>query len=430
VTKKDKKRESKLEVDVVHTSEVQKTLQVRADADRVDRAFGDTLRELRKKVRMDGFRPGKAPESVVRKRFADELHSDALSKLLPEVFKEALMSEGLRTAGEPKVSDVTFEEGKPLSFKAEVDVHPAIGEIDTDDIRVERRSRKLTPEMVDKGVQSVALRHSVWDPAERPAQNGDLVEFDVADVTPGENPGPTEQQSVVLGTGSLLPEFEGRLVGVSAGDKIEVPVSYPEDHQDERVAGRRVVYSAKVSAVRQRRVPPVDDELARSEGLENLDGLREKMREGLQRQLDSEADSRMRSELRDAVLRKNPIPIPEPVLSEFLEHAMTDWRERAGERGEEAEEKARESFRPFAEKQIAFAYLSGAIVEREGISVTKQDVESRVRVFAENNNVSFEEARKWLEQQRKVRALRDSIEEDKVFAWLTERAEIVEVEDE
>lgn len=295
--------------------------------DQISRRLG----ELGRSIRIPGFRPGKVPLQLLRKRYGQAVRGEVLENTLQGSSAEAIREKNLRLALPPKVEIVSAAEGADLEYTMSLEVLPEMPEPDFADLKLEKLAVEVPDEDIDRAVERMAESQRKSEPVERPAENGDIVIADtVGRVGEDELPGSRgEGREIELGAAGFLPGFTDQLVGAAAGDKCEVRVTFPQDYGNPDFAGKEAVFEVTVKEVRQRQPAAIDDSLAEAVGLENLGELRQEIRQRLRRDYDSVARQRLKRALLDKLAERYEFPVP-PGMVEMEFNQI--WEQYQGEK--------------------------------------------------------------------------------------------------
>ena len=248
----------------------------------VEKDIAQVVDVYRRKARMPGFRPGKAPAAVVRARHWKDIKDEVIERLLPKLFRERVEEDGLKVVGAPSVTDLHFEDGEPVTFRAEFDVQPEFELGEYLRLEVPYTEPQVTDEEVNQELERVREQHVSYlnlDP--RPLEDGDIAVLSLKSV--GDSP-KIDQDEMMLGIGeeSTLPDFSDNLRGKSPGDEAEFDVTYPDDYGSEKLSGKTVRFQAKVVGLRKKELPELDDDFASEVGnFPSLDELRTQIRESI-----------------------------------------------------------------------------------------------------------------------------------------------------
>lgn len=312
---------------------------VEVPPDQVDRAFDRVLQRLQQKVRIEGFRPGKAPRALVEARVGPAaLREEAIELLVPEVVTQVLREQEIAAIDRPKVDIQEFERGRPARFVAKVSVYPEVKLPDLDAIEVEAPKNEVTDEMVDRRVEELRGRLAEITPVERPAAEGDLLVADIDVTVKGEDvPGERRRAiEVEVTEGVLIPELLAEVPGKSAGDTIEADITLPEDHVDEELRSQAAHITFKIQGVKEKILPALDDELAKqlTEGKqETLAGLREAIREDLDEAAQRLSQLAFEQAVVKEVVERSEVEVPEALVEHEVIHQLEDLEQRLQQQG-------------------------------------------------------------------------------------------------
>ena len=392
-------------------------LEVRVPAETVADAEDKAARRYATKLRLPGFRPGKAPAAIVRKRFGPAIREEALNSLLNEAYKEILEREKIQPAGQPRVEHVHFDEGQPLTFELHVEVRPEIVLARTTGFRVQRNRRAVTDEQVHEQIEHLRDQRAAWTPLDEKPMPGDLVSVELATADEsGEMPEPKQYQ-VVLGAGQAIPGVEEVIMEATPGQTLERPVKWPDDFPDETQRGTTKAVRVKLVDVKRKQLPDLDDAFAREVGdFDSIDALNKTVREDLDRHADRDADAEVRQRLVDDIISANPFDIPRSWVDQMVEAYIEAYQVP-----EEERERFRGEFRAVAERQVRRDLVIETIADKQHLKASESDIDARVAEVAEKRNADPGQVYASLQKAGRIRELERSITEDKVFGWLMEQ---------
>lgn len=439
-----------MKTELVDVSTTRKEIKIEIDQATVRQTYDRISDRYAKQASVPGFRPGHAPRAVVRSRFKNEIRAQALQELLPEAVNEAISKHELNALGEPDVQlDNTeaiekFGE-EPLSVKVKIEVLPTIELHDYKGLEAVRRIRPITDANVDEMLEALRETSAAMQPVEdRTAELGDTVTINVEGKFLGpEGEGHEEEEDikaddieVVLGGKGVQPEFTENLSGVKSEDEKTFVVDYPEDSKAKGLAGRKVEYTAKVTAVRVKELPQVDDEWARSlgEDFDSVATLRARIRENMENQAGQEADQRLRSELVQKLLESHPFEVPQSLIdhqtSYRLESVVRDMIGRGVDpRNQKLNwEGAREELKIQAESDVRGSLLLERIAEGETIDVSKEEIETEIQAIARSSNQPIEQVRSVLTKEGGERSIASRLRNRKALDLLVENARVTDEE--
>lgn len=391
------------------------------------------LRQLRKQVTRPGFRKGRVPREIVERDFGARIESDTLEKLLPDVCSRAIEQEGLDVISPPSVKSLDLEHPEFVRLDVELDVRPTltVGPLDT--IQVERWKPELRDEDVQQALERVRDEQAQFEAVERSAQDGDFV---LVSYVPLDESGEqrtsqrVENYPFQLGQNQVVSEFESAVRGLSAGNSANATVHYDAEHDNEELAGKDVAFVLTVKEVKEKRLPELDDELARDLGLDDLAGLEKRVREDLEKRLADESERDVREKLVDAMLAANPFEAPKSMVERYLDAVMQDYDERHRRMQVEPEADKRNEFRnsarPGSERAVRRMLLLEHLQKVHELAATEEDVDKWIEERVQAEDSADSRVRKFFADPERRRRLRSDLSEDKVFEFVKSKAQIRE----
>jgi trigger factor len=398
------------------------SLQVLVPTDKIEKAEKKVVKQYGAQARLPGFRPGKAPEAVVRRRFNDAIRQATLEQLIRDSWDVAQQTEGLKPIAEPHIHNLKFEVGQPLEFEFHVEVRPNITVSKVSGFKLERKVAPVDDAAVEERLRDLQERKATWTPIEgtKPAP-GNLVQMEVAPLD-GETAGTTQPYSMVLGEGRAIPEVEEKVMSLLPGETVDADVRFPDDHPDESKRGTSRRVRISLHEVKRQELPPLDDSFAREVGdFENLAALRAALRKDLEGDAQQTADGQVRQQLLDQIYQTNEVPAPVSLVNRLIQGYM-----QAYEIPKEQFETFAAEFRPVAEQQVRRELVLDAVVENNKLAATNAEVDERVAKLAEGRNMKVGELYAQLEKSGRLRDLERSLTEEKAFAWLLPQSTVVE----
>jgi len=400
---------------------VDRHVQVSVPVETVRDAEEKAVRRYASSVRLPGFRPGKAPAAMVRKKFADAIRQEALEALVRDAYKEVVEKQDLKVASQPHVHDLSFEDGKPLTFELHFELRPTINLARTSGFRVTGRKVAVTDEQVADQIEHIRDQRAAWAPVEDKPMPGDMVNVQISTGDQSEGAGEEKSYPLVLGAGQAIPGIEELIMEAAPGETVQRPVRWPDDFPDEAQRGQTKTVRITVNDVKRKEVPPLDDAFAREVGdFESLDALRTVVRADLTEHSQREADAEVRSKLIDEIIGANPFDVPKSWVQQLVQSYAEGYQVPEEERDKFATE-----FRNMAERQIRRDLVVETVAEKESLAASEKDIDDRIAEQAEKRGVNPGQLYAQLEKSGRLKEIERSITEDKVFNWLVERNEIL-----
>jgi trigger factor len=406
-------------------------LAVEAPVDVVQQEWERAYGRVQKQARLPGFRKGHVPRSLVKLHFADDVRREVAEHLIPDVYRQALTEARIAPVNEPDLQDVKLEENAPLSFVAVVEVKPAIALGAYTGLDVQHAPPPVSDDDVARTLEQMREQQAEFRSVERPAADGDLVVVDYTLAPEGHDPTTANGYHFVVGSGSVMPEIDAAAVGMRAGDKKEVALRFAEDHRMESLRGKGGTASLKVSEVKEKILPALDDDFAKALGqFETLDALRAEVRA----QLEARGAVEHRRELEDkvvaAALERHEFTVPDAMVMRQIAHQVEHARERLRRQGVDPEgvqwdyQKLIGELRPGAEQAVRRALLLEAIADKEQIAVAEEEVDTEVDKIAKASQRPTPAVRRMMEKSGDLDSLRHGLRERKTLDFLIERASV------
>jgi trigger factor len=406
-------------------------LAVEAPADVVQQEWERAYGRVQKQARLPGFRKGHVPRSLVKAHFADDVRREVAQHLIPDVYQQALAEARLDPVDEPDLQDVRLEENAPLSFVAVVEVKPPI-DLDADKrLEVQHAPRPVTDAEVDEALEHIRERHAQFVSVDRAAAPGDLVLMDYVLTIEGQAPSQQNGYAFLVGDGSVLPEVDQAVAGMRAGEERTVAVRLPDDHRQEALRGRPGTAAVKVVEVKEKVLPELNDDLAKSAGdFETLAALRAEVQKQLEARRAAEDRHSLEEKIVDALLAAHPFAVPESLIVRQVAHQVEHARERLRRQGVDPDAmpwdypKLMGELRPGAERAVRRALLLEAVAERTGLTPAEPDVDAEVERIAQATQRPTPAVRRMMEKSGDLERLRLSLREHMTLDLLIERATI------
>lgn len=398
----------KISTEEIAEREVALTLE--PELERVEKATRRVARRLAKRVKIPGFRPGKAPLQVVERTVGRKyLLEQVASELASDLYKEALDETGLEPYSQADLEVLSLD---PISLKMTVALLPEVDLGDYHAVRVEPEDDVVvTDEQVDSALGEVQERLSEWDPVERAAQMGDQVIIGIVGHKRDESVIDAQEEEFILSEDASPPGFSAQLVGMEIGESREFSVTYPDDFPEEEIRGQEVAFKVALQGVREKRVPALDDELAKSAGdYETLEELKQELREKTLQRLEAEARDRMEEKVVKELVEQATVTYPAVALEQEIDGMMTSYESRLEARGftldgylnmiGQSKEELRHEFEPAAAKRLVRTLVLAELVRAEGIKVEGDDLEEEVDRIASDYGERAAFVKKMLSKSR------------------------------
>lgn len=410
---------------------IKRTLELKIPAAEVEQETERVVASLAKKVRIPGFRPGKVPTEMIRKRYAQDIQQEVVEKLVPKHFFERAEREGLNVVGTPSIKDLHFHKGEPLTFKAEFEVAPAIELKDYKGLEVPYQEPEVADEDIQKRIEEIREQKADYvnvDP--RPIEDGDYAVVSLESLSGLAGP-PVKQDEVTLRIGAedTVAGFTEGLRGAAPGDEREFDVAYPEDYGQEKLSGKTVRFRAKVKAIRRKELPEVNDEFAQDLGdYRNMDEVREAVRTAIFNERQFIAQQEAKNKLVDKLVDAHEFPVPEAYIERQIELQVERRLRMLAAEGIDPSKlkldwaKLKESQRDRAVREVKASLLLAKVADAEAIHATNDEVDKEVQRIARQEREPVAATRMRLEKEDALRRIASGIRTEKTLNFLFEQA--------
>ncbi len=426
--KKGEKEKNKVEVEVT------------VEQEQVDQAFKGIYRELSQKIKIPGFRSGRVPVNILEMNLGKEyINHQVAEKLIKDSYTKAIEESELDPIDVPKIDFIQIEKDKPFIYKMILEVKPDFAIPTLDDITIEKKKPEITELEVEEELEKIRENYSKLKPVEdRESRIGDylIVDYEAfLDDKPLEN---SKREKQLIQLGERAPrEFNKNLAGLKPGDEKEVKVKFPENHPDKQIAGKEITYKVKLSEIKVKELPELDDNFAKSVGdYQTLEELKEYIRKQLTEQADYEAEREFYESLMEKVSEKCNFEVPEVLIEKQLENMMKDLEKDLKERNisladyyqmiKADEDKVKKEYRLIAEKQIKRELIIDKIIQDDKITATEEDVNKKIEEIAESTNQKPLKVRAMFEKNNNLDNLKEQIKREKAMAILSQKVKIIE----
>ncbi|MEE9322088.1 MAG: trigger factor [Granulosicoccus sp.] len=376
-----------MQVSVETTQGLGRRMTVALPSDEIDNAIKERLQSLGKTTRINGFRPGKVPFKVIKKRFEPQVRSEILGSMINRSFYDAVQQEKLRPAGQPEISP-TEENGDDeagFSFVATFEVYPEFEPVYNNGIKVSRPQVDISTADVDEMLDSLRKQRTEFVIVERPAADGDQIVIDFTGRLDGEefDGGKAENAPLVLGSNAMIPGFESQLIDTSAGDEKTIQVTFPAEYQAEHLAGKETEFDIVVREVRESRIPEFNEELIKSFGIEDgtLSSLQADIRKNMERELKQKVDGQVKTQIMDGLVELNPVDVPSALVQDEIQRQREQLMQQMPKEADSSV-LADELFAEQATRRVRLGLVVSEIIQRDGITADATAVRSQLEQLA------------------------------------------------
>jgi trigger factor len=411
-------------------------------ADAIESQVTTRLQELVHTVQLPGFRPGKVPVSLLRKRYGPSVMGEVLERTVNDSSQKAMSDRGLRPAMQPKIEITAFEDGSNLEFTMAVELMPDIGAVDFSKLKLQRMVVEADEDEVDKVLERLSKGHGTTETIaeKREAKAGDVLLIDFVGTVGGEEfpGGKAESYLLELGSAGFIPGFEDRLVGAKADDRVKVEITFPETYGASDLAGKDAQFDVHVRELREHRPAPIDDELAKKVGLDGLDALKRSIREEHEHEFRTIARGRLKRDLLDSFAETYDFEVPpamvetefEQIWQHYEQHRKDEHHDHDHDHDEfagKSEDQIRQEFRAMAERRVRLGLLLAEIGHQNNIDVGQDDI-NRAMTAESKRHPGQEQAvlDHFRNSPEATQSLRAPLFEEKVVDFILEMANITD----
>ena len=411
-------------------TDCKRSLEIEIPVEEVETAQDRVTQSLKQRVRLPGFRPGKAPVSLIKSRFESEIRSEVIESLVPAAFRKQVDKEELKVVGTPDISDLHFEAGEPIRFKAEFEVAPDVEVGEYRGLSVKYAEPTVSEEEVDQRLETMRESKADYvnvDP--RPIETGDHILAHLRSVSGLEEPVDQDNLQIEVGGPDTLQAFTDHLIGAQPDETKEFDITYPEDYGSEKLAGKTVQFQLTPKVIRRKELPVLDDEFARDLGdYQTLTELRDAVHKTIFREKQAAAQHAAKEELVDRLVESHDFPIPEAYVDYQIENqTRARLREITGQDVDLAKlnlnwKDIKEKQRDKAVRSVKAALLLDRIADRESIHATNDEVDHELQHIARHEREPVPAVRNRLQKDGSLGRIADNIRSQKTLDFLFEQA--------
>ncbi|MGH7475391.1 MAG: trigger factor [Longimicrobiales bacterium] len=415
-----------LKIDIEEPRSWSRRLIITVPAGRVDRERKAVLKRLADRVRLPGFRRGKVPQGVLQRQFGATIQHETVERVVDSAFREALQEKGLRPITQGEVEDVAYEPGSDLRFQVHFEIRPDVELKRIGGFRVQRQRAAVADADVDRVLERLRSEQALWEPLEAGAPSaGDSVAVEItplAEPVQGSSVEP-RRYDVVLGEGQALPDVESAIQTLTPGEAADFTIHIPAAEESALPAADEQRVRIALLEAKRPKLPALDDEFARAVGdFGSLDELRQRVREDLEREADTESESQLRRQLLDEIIEANPFEVPDSMAHAYLERVFPAREGMDAERLREMRQLAQ----PAAARAIQRTLVIERVADMEGLRVAAPAVDARIDSIAERTGRPAAEIRAQLQRSGHLESIEEEILEQQVFEYLKSISDIVD----
>ena len=429
-----------MQVTVEDLSSVKKVLHIEIPEEKVTREIDKAFQEIKKTAKIKGFRPGKAPRSVLERLFKKNVHADVSSRLIQESFVEAVKEKDLKLVGAPQIDPTEIEVKAPYKYDATVEVSPEIQDIDFKNLELKKTVYRADDKEVDvqlKMIQKNMAQLKTTDD-ERPAQTGDYVVFDYEGFEDG-NPFPaaekTENFTMKIGLATISEELDRQMTGMKPEESKEIPVAFDADHRNKDLAGRKIDFQVQLHEIREEILPEINDDLAKDVGeYETLGDLKQKIIENLTQGYDKRTEQELNEQIFQALIKKTDFELPEALVKAELDGIISDAERSFSYQNKTLEdlglsrEDMAEKYRDTAVKQVRRFLIIDRVIKQEAMTLSDEELDKGFEDMSATVNQPVDQLKLFYDQNKdRLDMFKHSLLEKKAMNLIIESSRITEV---
>jgi len=422
--------------------ECTRQIDVEVPAEEVSRAFARVVKQYRRQARIPGFRAGKVPETVIRRKFADGIRQEVLEEILPAQFRAAIEKEGVQPVSQPQVTSLHLVDGEPMRFQAAFEALPAIDVTGYDQVKLERPDTSVTDEEFGAELNQILDSHATMETVEedRALTDGDFAQIQFTGLVHDDAPAGTEgdqapkpiegdDATVEVGGANTVEAFTNALRGAKKSQQMQFSVTYPPDFTEQRLAGKTVAYDVEVKEIRKKNLPDLDDSFAKQMGeYQTVDEFKHKLREHMENDKRRRGESEVKDKMLAEFIERFQFPVPESLLQQQIDTRLDRGLRALAQQGMTTEQmrqldfpRLRAAQRDSALNEVKSSLILDRIADKENVQVSDEDFETQLQLLAYQAREPVETLRKRLTEDGGLARIREQLRREKILDQLFER---------
>ena len=423
-----------MQVSVETTEGLERRLTITVPAEKVDTEIKNRLTRLAKTQRIDGFRPGKVPVSVIRQRYGAAVRNEVAAELMQRNYYDALVGEKINPAGDPQIEPKTNKKGEDLEFVATIEVYPEVELKELSELKVEKPVVEVKDEDLDNMIETLRKQHVTWKSVKRKSKKTDKVTMDFVGTVDGEEfeGGKAENFELEMGQDRMIPGFEKGIVGAKAGEEVTVEVTFPEDYHSEELKGKDAVFTVTLHKVEQPVLPEVDEEFAKLFGVEDggVDELKGEVRKNMERELGQAVKAKVKDQVIKGMLAMHELDVPKALVAQEVDVLRQQAMQRFGGQMDPANmpELPAELFTEQAKDRVKIALLLGEFIRNNEVKVEDEKVFELIESMASAYESPEEVVAYYKSDEKLMGQMRNVAMEEQAIEMLVEKSTATDVE--
>lgn len=419
-----------MQAEVENLGGLSRKLKVKVPHEDIQNEANKRIKELTKEVKIQGFRPGKVPESVVRTRYGSSVHHEAVQDAIWKTLQEALTKQNIYPAGTPHIEIINMKEGEPLEYVASFEIYPEVNLVDIENITIEKPEVSIKEEHIDDVIEKLRKQNVKWQEVDRASKEGDLLEIDFEGYVDNEPfaGGTAKNFALELGSKRMIPGFEDPLYNVKADANVDVQVTFPKDYHAKDLADKPALFKVKVHKVKEPKLPELNDDFAKDLGVtkQTIEGLKEEVRKNLERELQYRIRNDVKNQIINKLLEKNEIEVPKTLVEDEIKRLQQQmkqqWSMQTGQKN--APELPKEQFEQQARKNVTLGLLLSQCVQDNKIKVDGVKVREKIEEVASGYHRPEEIINMYYNNKDALKDLEAAVLEDQAIDKILEQVKV------
>ncbi len=406
---------------------LKRELSIEVPAEIINLKKENMFKEIRREKTLKGFRKGKAPMSIIKSNFGEQVKAEVIDVVIKDSYREVLVDKKMMVASDPELTDMKIEDDGSMKYVINVEVYPQLDKVKYDKLKIELPKLEVTDDEVNDYLEHLQNQFDESRIVDRPATDKDMVKVDLKKILDTKMllKESTFPDSIIdLGNSRTVKEFREHIPGMKKGESKEIEIKYADDFHDKQFAGAIIKYEATLKEVTEKIMPKADDNFAKKVGIgQTILEMKLKLREEIQRQKEENQKKDQKNIIISQMVEKNDVPVPEATINNYLTNVIEDFKTKNMDM---SEEDIKKQYKPIGESFFKWNFLFHKLSEQEKIEVSPSDSEKLIGKFALNYNMTPEQAKEALMKSGKIGEIRETILEEKVIDFLISKAEIAE----
>jgi len=418
-----------MQVSVETKEGLERRMTVELPAEMVNGALEKRLKEIARSAKIDGFRPGKVPLSIIKQRYAGRARQEVFGDLVQSTYFQALAQEKLQPAGEPSIEPMKPAPSEGIGYVAVFEVMPEV-EIQDMSSKVLRQPQvEVTEDDLDAMLEKLRKQRTTWNEVTREARTGDQVTIDFKGFIDGEPfaGGSADGVPLVLGSSSMIPGFEEGLLGVNAGEDRILELKFPEQYRAEHLAGKDARFEVNVKKIAEPVLPEIDEEFAKAFGIAEggVEGMRKEIRSNMERELQEKVRSVVKEQAMDLLLEVNQVDVPKALIRQEAEALQQQTKQNLLQNGSAGNmDLPLDLFENQAKRRVALGLIMGEVIKTQKIELDNDRVRARIEEFAQSYEDPQEVIGHYLKDKKLLSSVENVVLEDQVVDWVIEQVQV------